>query len=149
MPSDFHPRVTVATIVCENSRFLMVEELIDNALKYNQPAGHLEANESLVDAAIRETLEETAWDVQMQGYLGVSVFNAPSGDTFIRHSFVAKALSERPNYALDEGIQRCLWLTRAEIESLGPQLRSPLILPTIDQFLADEVYPLAMVGRWR
>ena len=69
--AQWHPHKTVATVVEHNARFLMVEELINGQLVLNQPAGHLEANESLAQAALRETLEETAWEVELTGLLGL------------------------------------------------------------------------------
>ena len=149
MPSEFKPSVTVATVVRKNDKFLMVEELIDGQLKYNQPAGHLEKGESLTEAAIRETLEETAWRIDLDGYLGVSVFDAPTGDTFIRHTFAGTAVEHYPHQPLDAGIQRAMWLTKSEIEALRGQLRSPLIVSTIDQYLQASVYPLAMLDYQR
>ena len=149
MPDRFLPRVTVATVVYRDDRFLMVEELIGGELKYNQPAGHLEKGESLIDAAVREVKEETAWSISMDGYLGVSIFDAANGDTFVRHAFAGTAREFDPEQPLDSGIQRALWLTRSEIEALGSKLRSPLILPSIDQFLQGELYPLAMLSYQR
>jgi 8-oxo-dGTP pyrophosphatase MutT (NUDIX family) len=103
---EFEPHVTVATVVEQEARFLLVEEWADNRLVYNQPAGHLEASESLQQAAIRETLEETGWAVALRGIVGVSLYTAPAnGVTYFRTTFAATALQHH-NHPLDEGIER-------------------------------------------
>ncbi|BFM07184.1 NUDIX hydrolase [Halioxenophilus aromaticivorans] len=145
---QFAPHVTVACVVEDNGRFLMVEELIEGDTRFNQPAGHLEAGESLIHAAERETLEETAWEVQVTHFLGVCVFEAQNGHTYIRNTFAAKARNHT-NGALDTGIVQCHWYTREEIEQRQALLRSPMILSTIDQYLAGEKWPLAMVSHHR
>jgi len=145
----FTPHVTVATVVAQQSRFLIVEELIDGQVMYNQPAGHLEQNENLIAAAQREVLEETAWDVDITGYLGVCVYSAPNGTTYVRHSFCGQAVRHHADRSLDNGIVAAHWLQRTEIEQRYKQLRSPMILATIDEYLAGRVYPLAMVSQHR
>lgn len=110
---DWSPRLTVATIAEREGRFLLVEEYADGAeLVYNQPAGHLDEHETLAAAAIRETLEETAWEIQIDAVVGVYYWTHPKGDTFIRTCFAGTALRHHPDQALDRGIQRVLWLTR-------------------------------------
>ncbi len=145
----FNPHITVACVVERGDRFLMVEELINAELRYNQPAGHLEAGESLVQAAYRETLEETAWQVNITHFLGVCVFEAGTGQTFIRNTFIGQPIKHLPEQRLDTGIVQALWLTRAEIAAKADMLRSPMILSTIDQYLAGERWPLAMVSHHR
>ncbi len=121
----------------------MVEEAIDGVLMYNQPAGHLEDNETLCAAAIRETLEETAWHVELQHLISIQQWRSTEhGDMVLRFSFAARALRHDPTRALDTDITRALWLTRAEIGALGPRLRSPLIVPAIDAWLAGRRLPL-------
>ena len=58
------PRVTVAALIENEGRFLLVQELISGRSVYNQPAGHLEDGETLIEAVIRETREETAWGIR-------------------------------------------------------------------------------------
>ena len=140
---DWSPRLTVATIIERDSRFLLVEEYADGEeLVYNQPAGHLDERETLAAAAIRETLEETAWEIQLDAVVGVYYWTHPKGHTFIRTCFCGTALRHYPDRALDRGIQRALWLTRAEIVAPGTRLRSPMVLRCLDDYLAGARFPL-------
>ncbi len=105
--------VTVATIVEDQGRFLFVEEMKGGRSVLNQPAGHLDPNESLQRAAVRETLEETGWDVELTSVTGIYLYAAPSnGVTYQRICFAAKALRHNPDYVLDDGIVGPVWLTR-------------------------------------
>jgi len=114
----WHPHITVATIVEDNGRFLMVDELMGGRAVLNQPAGHLDPDETLTEAAVRETLEETGWDVEATGIVGIYLYTAPSnGVTYQRVCFIAKALKHHPDYQLDERILRARWLTREDRQS--------------------------------
>lgn len=138
------PHVTVATVVADGDRFLMVEEEIRGELRYNQPAGHLEPDESLVQAAVRETLEETGWDVELQHLIGVHQWWSPThGEHIVRFGFAARAVRHHPGRPLDAGIRRALWLSRADIAALDGRLRSPLVLLSIDDWLAGQRLPLS------
>ncbi len=142
---DWDARLTVATIIERDGRFLIVEEYADGEeLVYNQPAGHLDAHETLAAAAIRETLEETAWEVQVDAIVGLYYWTHPQGHTFIRTCFAGQALQHHPDQPLDHGIERALWLTRDEIAALGPKLRSPMVLRCVDDYLAGRRYPLEL-----
>ena len=142
---DWDARLTVATIIERDGRFLIVEEYADGEeLVYNQPAGHLDEHETLAAAAIRETLEETAWEVQVEDIVGLYYWTHPQGHTFIRTCFAGRALHHHPNQPLDHGIVRALWLTRDEIAALGPKLRSPMVLRCVDDYLAGRRYPLEL-----
>ena len=144
---EWLPRLTVATIIERDGRFLLVEEYADgDELVYNQPAGHLDEHETLAAAAIRETLEETAWEIQVEAIIGLYYWTHPKGHTFVRTCFAGTALRHHPGQALDYGIQRALWLTREEIAALGPKLRSPMVLRCIDDYLAGKRYPLDLFG---
>jgi 8-oxo-dGTP pyrophosphatase MutT (NUDIX family) len=148
MPSStvWCPHVTVACVVADGDRFLMVEEEVNSRLAYNQPAGHLDDKESLVTAAVRETLEETGWTVQLEHLIGIHQWRSTEhGDGVVRFSFAARAVSHDPARPLDKGICRALWLTRDEIVALGDRLRSPLVLMSIDAWLAGQHYPLGML----
>ena len=140
------PRVTVACVVADGDRFLMVEEEVNGRVSYNQPAGHLDDNESLATAAVRETLEETGWTVALEHLIGVHQWRSTEhGDGVVRFSFAARAIGHDPSRRLDDGIRRALWLTRDEIVALGDQLRSPLVLMSIDAWLAGQHYPLGLL----
>ncbi|WP_412731090.1 NUDIX hydrolase [Dyella aluminiiresistens] len=126
----------------------MVEEEVNGRLAYNQPAGHLDDGESLVAAAARETLEETGWTVEITTLVGVHQWRSTEhGEAVMRFSFAARALSHEPARPLDDGIRQALWLTRDEIEALGDRLRSPLVLLSIDAWLAGSRLPLDTL-RW-
>ncbi|CEA05200.1 putative hydrolase [Pseudomonas saudimassiliensis] len=141
----FLPHVTVATIVEDNGRFLMVEEVSNNRVVFNQPAGHLEADESLIEAAYRETLEETAWTVEITGLTGMYLFRGDNGVTYQRTCFTARPLALQPDVQLDEGIVRAHWLTLEEITALRDQLRSPMVLECIIDYLNKPRYPLDLI----
>jgi 8-oxo-dGTP pyrophosphatase MutT (NUDIX family) len=142
---DWDARLTVATVIERDGRFLVVEEYADgDELVYNQPAGHLDEHETLAAAAIRETLEETAWEVGIDAIVGLYYWTHPQGHTFIRTCFAGHALHHHPDQPLDRGIERALWLTRDEIAALGPKLRSPMVLRCVDDYLAGRRYPLEL-----
>jgi len=139
----WRPHVTVACVVADGDRYLMVEEEVGNRIAWNQPAGHLDDGESLTAAALRETLEETGWTVELQHLIGVHQWRSTEhGDAVVRFSFAARAVSHDAARALDTGIRRALWLNRGEIAALGERLRSPLVLLSIDAWLAGQRLPL-------
>ncbi|GGY66770.1 NUDIX hydrolase [Cellvibrio zantedeschiae] len=141
------PHVTVATIVERDNRFLMVYEDSDGKLVYNQPAGHLDPDETLHQAAIRETLEETGWTVKLTGVVGVNLYTAPSnGVTYLRTTFIGEALSHDPQRKLDTGIIEAVWLTYEELVARKDQLRSPMTLQIIDDYRAGRRFPLEVIG---
>ncbi|AGI24610.1 hypothetical protein H681_13700 [Pseudomonas sp. ATCC 13867] len=139
--------VTVATIVEDQGRFLLVEEMsADKKQVFNQPAGHLEANETLIEAAARETLEETGWDVELTAVTGIYLYTAPSnGVTYQRVCFAARPLRHHPERALDDGILGARWMTRDELAAQPERWRSHLVLRCIDDYLRGERYPLSLI----
>lgn len=143
----WHPAVTVATVVVRDGRLLVVEERIDGRLVLNQPAGHLEPDESLIEAAVRETREETGWEVRPTALVGIYQWDAPGGQQFLRFAFAAEPLSHDPAQPLDTGIERVLWLTPGELAGAGPRLRSPLVWRVAADFLAGRRHPLGLVER--
>ena len=139
----WRPHVTVACVVADGDRYLMVEEEVGGRVAYNQPAGHLDDGESLVAAAMRETLEETGWTVVLEHLIGIHQWRSSEhGEGVVRFSFAARAVSHDASRPLDTGILRALWLTRGEIAALGERLRSPLVLRSIDAWLAGQRLPL-------
>lgn len=142
----FTPHVTVATVVEDHGRFLFVEEMAENRVVFNQPAGHLEADESLIQAAHRETLEETGWEIELTGVIGIYLYTAPAnGITYQRVCFAARPVRAIPGRHLDAGIIAPHWLTREEIGARTEQLRSGLVLRCVDDYLRGPVFPLALI----
>lgn len=143
---DWIPHVTVATIVENQGRFLFVEELCAGQQALNQPAGHLEANESLIQAAVRETLEETGWEVEVTAVTGIYLYTAPSnGVTYQRVCFAARPLRHLPDSPLDQGIIGPLWLSREELESQRQRWRSELVGQCLDDYLGGERFALSLI----
>lgn len=135
--------VTVAAVVEQSGRFLIVEELIAGQRVLNQPAGHLEPGESLVEAVIRETLEETAFALEPEAVTGIYLWQTPDQRrTFLRVAFAGQCRGHDPHRRLDVGILRADWLTREEIAGNCHRLRSPMVLRCIDDYLAGVRYPL-------
>ncbi|MBD9629819.1 NUDIX hydrolase [Pseudomonas sp. PDM19] len=139
--------VTVATIVEDQGRFLLVEEMsADKKQVFNQPAGHLEANETLLEAAVRETLEETGWNVELTAVTGIYLYTAPSnGVTYQRVCFAARPQRHHPERELDDGILGARWMTREELAAQPDRWRSHLVLRCIDDYLEGERFPLALI----
>lgn len=143
---EWKPHITVATVIEDQGRFLFVEEFKAGRLVLNQPAGHLEANESLRDAALRETLEETAWEVELTGLLGIYLYTAPSnGVTYQRICFTARPLRHDPQRELDSDISGITWLSREELASQPERWRSELVLRCVDDYLAGNQGSLELV----
>jgi len=140
------PHVTVAAIVERNGRFLLIEELSKGALVLNNPAGHLEPGESLLDAVIRETREESAWVFTPDAIVGIYRWYHKAQDkTFLRVCYCGQVSDHDPDQALDDGIARTLWLSRDELLDNGHRLRSPLVLRGIDDFRKGNRYPMEMI----
>ncbi|WP_109513697.1 NUDIX hydrolase [Pseudomonas ovata] len=143
---NWQAHVTVATVIEDQGRFLFVEELQQGQPVLNQPAGHLDPNESLQRAAVRETLEETGWDVELTGVVGIYLYTAPSnGVTYQRICFAARALRHHPDYRLDEGIIGPVWLSREQLLEQQPRWRSELVLRCVDDYLTGERFSLALL----
>jgi 8-oxo-dGTP pyrophosphatase MutT (NUDIX family) len=139
----WRPDLTVAAIVQRDGRFLIVEERIQQATVFNQPAGHVEDRESPVDAVIRETLEETAWHFVPRQLLGIYLWrNDANARTTVRIAISGDVSHHDPNRRLDHGIIRAHWLRREELVAQGVQLRSPLVLQCVDDFLSGRHHDL-------
>jgi 8-oxo-dGTP pyrophosphatase MutT (NUDIX family) len=144
----WHPHVTVATLVHRDGQFLMVKEWDHGRVVLNQPAGHLEPGESLMDAALRETREETGWSVRLVGALGISRYVTPTLETYIRVSFVAEPLAAIPDAQLDEGIIDALWMDSTDLEANRNLFRSPLVAEDLRRFAAGICLPLTSLYDW-
>jgi 8-oxo-dGTP pyrophosphatase MutT (NUDIX family) len=143
------PNVTVAAVIEQHGKFLLVEEHTSQGLLLNQPAGHLEANESLLAAVARETLEESAYTFEPQHLLGIYRWHAPSSDTtYLRFAFTGSILAHHPERALDEGIVRAFWMTPDEIRTSTSRHRSPLILRCVEDYLSGKRYPLELITHY-
>ncbi|WP_019605360.1 NUDIX hydrolase [Teredinibacter turnerae] len=139
----WHAHVTVATVVEKNGKFLMVQEHSEGNTVINQPAGHLEENETLIAAAERETLEETQWEVKVTHLLGTSLYKAPqNGITYFRVSYIAEALAYREDSPLDSDIDCALWLSKQDLLAKEKALRSPMVMRDIERYLAGDRFPL-------
>ncbi len=140
------PHVVTATVIERDGHYLCVEEEIDGRRVFNQPAGHLDPGETLLDAAVRETLEETAWQVRLDALLGVYLMETEiPGKTFVRFCFAATALAHDPGRTLDKEIVATHWLSRDDLAARAARLRSPLVLEAIDAFERGARYPLDLL----
>jgi len=142
-----NPEVTVAAVVVRDGHFLLVEERVAGRLVLNQPAGHLEDRETLVEAAIREAREETAWRFHPEALVGTYLWRNPAnGRSFLRFAFCGVVDDHRPEQALDKGIVRALWLTPADLQAQPARLRSPLVMRCIEDFQQGRRQPLDSVS---
>ena len=145
--SPVRPRLTVAAVIENDGRFLFVEERDGQGRSViNQPAGHVEGGESLLEALVRETVEETGFGVEPLFLVGAYLWTTPDGSrSYLRMAIAAKALSHDADRPLDEGIERALWLSREELVAETDRHRSPLVLRCVDDYLFGECYPLTLM----
>ena len=140
------PHVTVAAVIERDGKFLLVEEETSSGLRFNQPAGHLEAGESLLEAVIRETLEESAYHFVPQYLLGIYRWHShESNITYLRFAFTGNITGHDTERTLDTGILQALWLTPEEIGTTQSRHRSPLIMRCMEDYLGNKRYPLALL----
>jgi 8-oxo-dGTP pyrophosphatase MutT (NUDIX family) len=145
--SLLRPAVTVATIVERDGRFLVVEEETRAGRRLNQPAGHLESGERIVEAAARETLEETGWHVEPLHLVGIYTWSArDDGATFVRFAFAARAVRHEAGRPLDHGIVRALWLSYDELVARRDDHRSPLVLRCLDDYRSGRRAPADLIA---
>ena len=140
------PHATVAAIIEHDNKFLMVEELIQGEAVFNQPAGHLEPDESIIDAVIRETREETAWQFVPEAVTGIYLWKHPdNGETFLRVAICGSCKNHDAQQPLDKEIIQAVWKGRHELVAEPEKLRSPMVINCIDDYLAGKRYPLDML----
>lgn len=141
---QWKPNTTVAAIAENDGKFLLVEEKIQDKLVFNQPAGHLEHNESLIDAVKREVLEETAWDFEPYSLVGIYLYPNPNNKeiTYLRFCFYGQCLQYYPDRELDTGIVQAVWLTSEEIHQQTDKMRSPMVIKCIEDHLAGKHFSL-------
>ncbi|MBF7687537.1 NUDIX hydrolase [Acinetobacter rathckeae] len=148
MANAWSTHVTVATVIEKDGQYLFVEEHSEGIVHtvYNQPAGHLEYNETLIAAAQRETLEETGYCVEIDHLIGIYSYTPPMAPdrTYFRFCFAAHILNDVANTTLDPDIIRTVWLSKEELE-LSAQARSPLVIKAIQDYEKGQKYPLSMI----
>ena len=150
MPNRWKPNVTVAAIVEHEGRFLLVEEDTSDGIRLNNPAGHLDPGESPIQACVREVLEETAFDFKPTAMLGVYMnrfvrTRSGTDTTYMRFSFTGTLGTFHEGQPLDVGIRRTVWMTADEIRAAADQMRSPLVIQSLEDYLAGQRFPLNMI----
>ena len=148
MAHRWKPNVTVAAVIEQDGRFLLVEECTKAGLKLNTPAGHLDPGESPAEGCTRETLEETAHHFTPTALVGIYMarFLGDEEDvTYMRFAFTGTLGAFEPGRPLDEGIVRTLWMTADEIRSSVARHRSPLLLQCVEDYLAGQRYSLDLI----
>lgn len=140
------PHTTVAAVIEQDGKFLLVEEETAEGIRYNQPAGHLEEGESLFAAVIRETYEETAHHFEPQHLLGIYHWRHPTKDlTYLRFAFTGNVTGFDADRELDDGIIRAVWMTLEQIRGTQDVHRSPQVLTSVEHYLAGQRFPLSVV----
>lgn len=143
--TQWKPNATVAAIIERDGRFLLVEEQTKQGIRFNQPAGHWEYGETLQQAVIRETQEETGWLVEPYALLGIYTAPAAEQCTYLRFAFLCRPVSETVNATLDDGIIAAHWLTLEQIRACQSQHRSHIVLLCVEDALAGKHYPLSLI----
>lgn len=144
----FKPHVTVATVVQAEGQFLVVEERVRGRTTWNQPAGHLEADETLLQAAVRELSEETGIDAIPQAFLRLHQWIAPDNTPFLRFLFALDLPAAIETYPQDRDIDRCWWLPPQEIIT-SKKLRSPLVAESLQIYQSGQRYPLEILSAFQ
>ncbi|HZV99689.1 MAG TPA: NUDIX hydrolase [Methylophilaceae bacterium] len=140
------PNTTVAAIVEQDGKFLLVEEETADGVRLNQPAGHLENGETLLEGVVRETQEETAYRFTPEALLGVYHWRHPGKDiTYVRFAFIGTVADHNPAQKLDDGVLRAVWMSPDEIRASQSKHRSPQVMTCVEHYLAGQRYPLNVV----
>jgi len=146
---QWKPNVTVAAIAEREGRFLVVEENSNGRIVINQPAGHLEKNETLIEAVRREVLEETAWQFNPESIVGLYMHtNLREDITYLRVCFSGTCERHFPENPLDDGIVRALWMTREELEASQERMRSKMVLRCIHDYQSGKRFPLDILNHY-
>ncbi|SDH34283.1 NUDIX hydrolase [Propionivibrio dicarboxylicus] len=146
---NWKPNVTVAAVIENDGKFLCVEEVTDDGVRFNQPAGHLECREALTEAVIREVLEETGYSFAPEALVGIYNWRNEARDiTYLRFVFTGRATGHDAARPLDEGIIAARWLTLAELRERQAQLRSPMVLQCVEDWCAGKRAPLDLITHY-
>ena len=153
MNEIWKPHVTVAAVIERDGRFLFVEEETTEGIRLNQPAGHLDEGESLLEGCARETLEETAWRFRPTDLIGVYLWPRPkkAGEadiTYLRFAFSGVLGEKEIGRPLDTGILRAVWLTPEEVNASRERHRSPLVAQCVDDYLSGRRHPLEILRHY-
>ncbi|MFY9327255.1 MAG: NUDIX hydrolase [Georgfuchsia sp.] len=149
MSDIWKPNVTVAALIERDGRYLLVEEETDDGIRLNQPAGHLDENESLIAACARETLEESAWQFVPTALTGIYQWQRPQRDiTYLRFAFAGTLGEFDPQRKLDTGILRTIWMTPDEIRASQHRHRSPLTLQCVEDHMSGRRFPLDLIQHY-
>ncbi|MDH5728730.1 MAG: NUDIX hydrolase [Gammaproteobacteria bacterium] len=148
MDLQWTPHVTVAAVIERDQRFLLVEEDVDGLICYNQPAGHWEYGETLIEAVIRETLEESAFHFQPENLLGIYQWNHPQKTqlSYLRFAFTGQIIGKDKDRVLDQGILRTVWLDENDVRNKQAHFRSPQVMQCIQDYLKGLRYPLDLIS---
>ena len=142
---NWSPHITVAAILERNNQFLFVEERVNGALVLNQPAGHWEQGETLLDASIRETLEETAWHYQPSYITGIYQWLHPeTKETFLRFCFTGELQEHEAQRKLDDDIERAVWLSYDQLSARHKNHRSPLVQQCLNDYIKGQRFDLSL-----
>ncbi len=146
--SSWSPHVTVATVVEKDGKFLFVEEHTEGVSHtvFNQPAGHVERDETIIQAAIRETMEETGYAIEVDSLVGIYTYTPPMfpDRTYFRFCFLAHITEYFPAAQLDTGIIGPQWMSLEELLD-SARARSPLVIKAVQDALSGQKYPLSLI----
>lgn len=144
--TQWKPNTTVAAIIERDGKFLLVEENTPDGIRFNQPAGHLEQHETLLQGVVREALEETAHDFTPTALLGVYLWQKPDNSiTYLRFAFIGTLGQHHAHQALDKGILRTVWMSVDELRATQAQHRSPQVLRCVEDYLSGQRFPLQAI----
>ena len=150
MPNRWKPNVTVSAIIERDGRFLLVEESTADGLRLNTPAGHLDPAETPIDACVREVMEETAYSFTPTALVGIYMnrfVRTRTGDdiTYLRFAFTGELGMHHAHNHLDDGIVRTVWLTLDELHATAHLHRSPIVLESVQDYLAGRRHDMNLV----
>ncbi|MBF6631611.1 MAG: NUDIX hydrolase [Comamonas sp.] len=150
MPNRWKPNVTVSAVIERDQRFLLVEEITADGLRLNTPAGHLDPAETPQQACEREVLEETAYSFTPSALVGIYMnrflrTRTGSDITYMRFAYTGDLGMHHAHRMLDDGIVRTLWLTLDELKATAHLHRSPIVLQSVQDYLAGQRFDLGLI----